>query len=182
MMVGAPPAAIAAAARLACTTCVIVNVGLDRRDISDWHWTYFYDDDFCFSRLSFPHMLSPHNAPPDAGSIQAEIYFSAKYKPLDRSLDECIDSAIRDLRRCGLIRESDSILYKDAQVAPYANVIFDLERSEALAQVHAYLDEVGVRYCGRYGEWGYLWTDEAFMSGERAAQQALDGVVAAKGA
>ncbi len=86
MMVGAPPdVVVAAAARLACSTCVIVNIGLDRRDISDWHWTYFYDDDFCFSRLSFPHMLSPNNAPPDAGSIQAEIYFSSKYKPLDCS-------------------------------------------------------------------------------------------------
>ncbi len=66
-------------------------------------------------------------------------------------------------------------------VAPYANIIFDLERRESLAQVHAYLDEVGVRYCGRYGEWGYQWTDEAFISGERAAQQVLDGVVTGKG-
>jgi protoporphyrinogen oxidase len=181
LMVGAPPAVVAGAARLACSTCVIVNIGLDRRDISDWHWTYFYDDDFSFSRLSFPHMLSPHNAPPDAGSIQAEIYFSSKYKPLDCSLDDCVDTAILDLRRCGLLRDADTILYRGAVVAPYANIIFDLERHEALAQVHAYLDEVGVRYCGRYGEWGYQWTDEAFLSGERAAQQVLDRVVAGKG-
>ena len=26
----------------------------------DWHWTYFYDDDFCFSRISFPHMFAPN--------------------------------------------------------------------------------------------------------------------------
>src|SRR5204862_5572749 len=59
VMPEAPPDVAAAAARLACSICLVVNVGLDRPDISDWHWTYFYDDDFCFSRISFPHMFSP---------------------------------------------------------------------------------------------------------------------------
>ena len=44
--------------------------------------SYFYDQDICFSRLSFPHMLSANNVPEGAGSIQAEVYFSEKYKPL----------------------------------------------------------------------------------------------------
>jgi hypothetical protein len=57
---------------------------------------------------------------------------------------------------------------------PYANIIFDLEREAALHTVHGYLEEVGIGYCGRYGEWGYLWSDEAFRSGERAAQGVLD--------
>ena len=43
--------------------------------------TYFYDEDICFTRLGFPHMLSTKNAPPGTGSIQAEVYFSEKYKP-----------------------------------------------------------------------------------------------------
>ena len=28
-------------------------------------------------------------------------------------------------------------------------------------------------YCGRYGDWGYMWTDESFISGERAARKIL---------
>jgi protoporphyrinogen oxidase len=173
-IVGVPPDIAAAAGRLACSTCAIVNVGLDRADISDWHWTYFYDDDFCFSRVSFPHMLSPHNAPPGAGSIQAELYFSKKYKPLDRRPEELIEPTIRDLRRCGLVRDSDRIVFSNVVVAKYANVIFDLERAEALALVHGYLDDLGIRYCGRYGEWGYHWTDEAYLSGEKAAERVLE--------
>ena len=55
----------------------------------------------------------------------------------------------------------------------YANVIFDLDRAAALATVKDYLDELGIQCCGRYGEWGYLWTDESFMSGEQAAQRSL---------
>ena len=55
----------------------------------------------------------------------------------------------------------------------YANVIFDLERAAALKIVHGYLDELGIAYCGRYGDWAYIWTDESFISGENAAEKVL---------
>jgi protoporphyrinogen oxidase len=180
LIAGVPDDVVAAARRLACTTCVVVNVGIDRPDISENHWTYFYDDDFSFSRVSFPHMLSPKNAPDGTGSIQAEVYFSSKYKPLETDAAACVPKAIADLKRCGLIRERDRILYQGALHVPYANVIFDLERRSALATVHGFLDDIGVHYCGRYGHWGYQWTDEAFVSGEDAAQRAIDRVVSAR--
>jgi protoporphyrinogen oxidase len=173
---GAPADVRDAASRLSCSTCVIVNLGIARPDISDWHWTYFYDQDFCFSRLNFPHMLSPHNAPPGCGSIQAELYFSRKYKPLTGTPEDWIEPTIRDLRRCGLLKDEDRILFKNVLLAPYANVIFDLERAASLAVVHGYLDDLGVRWCGRYGEWAYIWTDESFVSGERAAERVLDSL------
>ena len=135
--------------------------------------SYFYDDDICFTRLSFPHMLSPTNAPAGTSSIQAEVYYSDKYRPLTVPPESLIDPVIGDLRKCGLLRDRDCILHRSAMVAPYANVIFDLERTAALATVHAFLDEVGVAYAGRYGVWAYLWTDESFLSGERAAETAL---------
>jgi protoporphyrinogen oxidase len=136
--------------------------------------TYFYDENICFTRLSFPHMLSARNVPPGAGSIQAEVYFSSKYKPLNNLPEDWIEPVIMDLRRCGLLREDDSILFRNASLVRYANVIFDLERAAALKTVHGYLDDIGVRYCGRYGEWGYLWTDEVFKTGENAAQKIID--------
>lgn len=175
-----PPEIVEASRRLACTTCVIVNLVVDRQDLSDAHWTYFYDDDIFFTRLAFPHMQSPQNVPPGMGSIQAEVYYSKKYRPLDRTSDECIEPVIADLRRCGLLHDSDTIVFRNAAVVPYANVIFDLERADAVAAVHVYLDELGIIYCGRYGEWGYHWTDEAFISGENAAQKVLDGYRAPK--
>jgi protoporphyrinogen oxidase len=123
-------------------------------------------------------MLAASNAPQSAGSIQAEVYFSKKYRPLDRRPEDCIDMVIRDLRKCGLLREEDRILSRSAFLVPYANVIFDLERTEAVKIVHGYLDDVGIAYCGRYGDWGYMWTDESFISGERAAESALSAVSA----
>jgi len=170
----APADVTEAANKLACTKCVIVNVGLDRSDISECHWTYFYDDDMIFSRLSFPHMFSPKTVPQGHGSIQAEVYFSDKYKPMNISVDDCIEQVIKDLRRCGLIKDDDNIVIKNGWVTPFAQVIFDLERAAALKIVHGYLEDIQIEYCGRYGKWEYIWTDDSFISGEQAAQNIIN--------
>ena len=180
MIHGAPQDVVDASRRLACTSCVLVNLGLNRQDLSPSQLTYFYDEDICFSRLSFPHMFAASNAPEGTGSIQAEVYFSDKYKPFSGSPDACIEPVVNDLRRCGLLREDDRILFKQAMWLRYANIIFDLDRAEALRTVHGYLDDLGIAYCGRYGDWGYMWTDESLKSGERAAQQVLKGTAASR--
>ena len=63
---------------------------------------------------------------------------------------------------------------RDAKISAIAGIIFDHDRIPALAIVMDYLDELGIRTAGRFGEWAYLWTDHSFESGERAAQQVLD--------
>jgi protoporphyrinogen oxidase len=166
---GVPPDVLEASRRLAFTTAVLINLGIGRSDISDTHITYFYDEDIVFSRVNLPHMFSPNNAPPGAGTIQAEVYFSDKYKPFRGRPEALIEPVIGDLRRCGFVRDDDTILLKDAAVNRYANVIYDHDRAPALETIHGFLRDVGVSYCGRYGNWDHAWTDEAFISGEEAA-------------
>jgi protoporphyrinogen oxidase len=173
MIDGAPRDVVEAAGRLACTTLVLVNIGVDRPDVSRASWTYFYDADLPFSRVSFPRTFSPHVVPEGAGSIQAEVYFSKKYRPLEVPPEALIDPVIAGLRQCGLIKPADRIIFREAMLIPYANIIFDLERAAAVSLVHGFLEDIGIVPCGRYGDWGYLWTDEAFASGERAAERVL---------
>ena len=142
---------------------MIVSLGIDRPDFVEAHWSYFYDQDVFFTRLSTPHLQSPHNVPPGCGSLQAECYYSRKYR----------EPVIADLKRTGVLRESDRILFRHAMHIPYANVIFDLESKPATEIVHAYLNDIGIDYCGRYGDWAYIWTDQSFVSGENALQKAL---------
>ncbi len=118
MIKGVPADVLEASRRLACSTCVLVNVGVNREDLSNAHMTYFYDDDICFTRLSFPHMLSASNVPAGSGSVQAEVYFSEKYKPLTGSPEDWIEPVINDLRRCGILRDSDEILTRRRHAAP----------------------------------------------------------------
>ena len=173
MIKDVPPDVVDASRRLACSTCLLVNLAVERAELSKSHITYFYDEDICFSRIGFPHMLASSNTPSGTGTIQAEIYFSQKYKPFTGSPDDWIEPTIKDLKRCGILRDDDRILFRNSMLLPFANIIFDRERKPALETIHGYLDEVGISYCGRYGDWGYLWTDESFKSGEQAAEKAL---------
>jgi protoporphyrinogen oxidase len=174
MIEGVPPDVLAASQKLACSEAVVVSVGINRPDPIDAHWTYFYDEDIFFTRLSTPHLQSRHNVPSDCSCLMAECYYSQKYRPLDRRPQECIEPVIRDLRRCNVIQEDDKILFTNAMHLKYANVIFDLDRASALETVHGFLDDIGVSYCGRYGLWAYIWTDQAFLSGAKAAEHVLD--------
>ncbi len=171
---GAPKEVLEAASLLSCSQVALVNIGLNRANISDNQWTYFYDDEFPFSRLSFPHTFSPEVAPEGCGAIQAEIYFSDKWKPMTCSLDDLIEPTIVGLMKCGLIKDREEIIHKSTLYAPWGNVIFDHDRPKCLKLVHDYLNDIGIAYCGRFGDWAYIWTDDSFISGERAANMIMN--------
>lgn len=174
MVDGAPGEVVAAAGRLAFTSVVLVNLGIDRPGIGgDTHIRYVYDADIPFSRISFPHRLSPAVVPPGASAIQVEWYSSEKYAPLQVAPDTLIAPTLDHLRAMGLLDATDRVLVSEATFTRFANVIYDRDRAPAVAAIHAFLAEVGIAVCGRYGEWNHLWTDEAFLSGERAAQAVL---------
>jgi protoporphyrinogen oxidase len=175
---GAPQDVRDAAGRLACSQSVVVNIGLNRPIESKAQWSYFYDEDIPFARVSYRTALSPHAAPPGCGAMQAEIYFSDKYRPLQGTPDDWIDPAIDALIRCGLIADRSEIVHRSAIWIPYANVIFDHDRRPALDLVMAFLEDVGIASCGRFGQWGYTWTDAAFLSGEQAARRVTKAMAA----
>ncbi|MBA2631928.1 MAG: FAD-dependent oxidoreductase [Chloroflexi bacterium] len=173
LIAGTPTRVQEASRRLSFSSVVIVNLGIGRDTLSDAHISYFYDEDIVFARLNFPHLLSPGNTPADAGSIQAEVYRSERYKPLTTSPEALIPRVVEDLRRTGVLTPDDTILHSDAHVTRFANVIYDTDREPALAEVQRHLDELGIVPCGRYGDWNHDWTDESFASGERAAERVL---------
>jgi len=175
LIVDVPKDVIEASRALAFTTVVLINIGVARADFSESAITYFYDEEILFSRINLPHLFSPNNAPEGCGCIQAEIYFSDKYKPLTQPPETFIEPVIADLEKCNLLREGETILLKDVVVCRFANIIYDFDREKALRVIQGYLDDIHVTCCGRYGEWNHAWTDQAFLSGERAARAVLDG-------
>lgn len=174
LITNVPEQVRAAADMLACTQVVLVNIGLKGRIETPAQWTYFYDEDISFARLSYPSTFASSMAPEGFCSVQAEVYFSRKWKPMTTTPAEQIDRVIDGLLGCGIIKDRSDIVHRSVIFAPYANIIFDHDRPTALKIVHDYLDGLGIAYCGRYGDWGYMWTDESFKSGERAARIALE--------
>jgi protoporphyrinogen oxidase len=174
LIAGVPDDVVAAARKLACSSCVLVNIGVARPDIADVHISYFYDLDVVFPRTSYPLLLAEAIVPPGCGSVQVEIYFSPKYRPFTGKPEDYIERTVADLKRVGVLREDERILLEDAMFVPYANIIFDHDRGPALETINGYLAEVGIQSCGRFGEWAYFWTDDSFRSGEAAAERALE--------
>ena len=80
----------AAAERLLCSSLVLVDVATTRRDLFDHHWFYVYDEEISFSRVHFPHMLAPANAPEGCGAIQVEVYHS-QHRPLPCTPRGCVE-------------------------------------------------------------------------------------------
>lgn len=175
MIDGAPDRVGEAGGALAATGVVVVNIGIDRVEESGMSWTYFYDEEFITTRVSYPHRFSPYATPPGTSAYQCEVYFSDKYRPLTDPLSAIVDKVESELRKCGMIEPGDTVLLRDAKISEVAGIIFDHDRAPALQIVNEFLNELGIRSAGRFGEWGYLWTDHAFESGERAAQHILDG-------
>ncbi len=165
-----------AGAKLACTQAVIVNLGINRSDLSKAHWTYIYDEDVLATRLSFPYKFSPKTTPQGCSSVQAELYYSDKYKPFDSSVDECVNQTVTDLVRMGLLESADEVIFKRGWVSPHAQIIYDHERKDSVELIHSFLRENNIEFCGRFGEWGYSWSDESFVSGEQAAERSVKHV------
>jgi protoporphyrinogen oxidase len=171
---GTPNDVLDAAGLLACSQAVVVNIGLNRPVDVKQQWSYFYDEDIPFARVSYRANLAKRSVPPNCGAFQAEIYFSDKYRPLNGTPEDWIEPTIDAMIGCGLIKDRSEIIHRSAIWIPFANVIFDHDRRAALETVHGYLADIGVSVCGRFGLWGYMWTDAAFLSGEKAARNLLN--------
>lgn len=64
----------------------------------------------------------------------------------------------------GIVDKSD-ILFTHIGFEKYANIIFTEPVYEARKTVRTYLSSIGIETIGRFGEWDYLWSDQALMSG-----------------
>ena len=150
-----------------------VNVGVDRADLSDKHWIYYYEDQFPFHRLSLPANFSPGCVPDGKSSIATEVAFS-DVRPLDK--DTAIEATIDGLIASGLITRDDNICLTHTEEISPAYVIYDLDHARNIEIIHGYLNDNGIRAVGRFGEWHYFNMDHSMRSGKTAA----DGILAAR--
>lgn len=167
---GVPPEIERACRGLRYQGIYCVNLGVDRPDISDKHWVYFYEDLFPFHRLSFPATFSPDTVPPGKSSIATEVAFSPA-RPLERDL--AVERTIAALVAAGILLPEDRIeLVHTEQILP-AYVIYDLDHQRNVGLIRAWLREHGIWNVGRFGEWQYFNMDHSMRSGKTAAEEIL---------
>ena len=166
----APQKIMEAAANLEYNTIYAVNLGIDRENLSDFHWVYYPEDDYIFHRISFPMNLAESNAPEGKSSITAEISCS-KYKPV--CCDSLIEDTIHDLKKAEVLKDEYEIIVKDIRTLRPAYVIYDLDHRKNVNLIHGFLKENAIFPCGRFGEWEYLNMDVSIWSGKKIAEEIL---------
>jgi UDP-galactopyranose mutase len=164
-----PDAVKQAVACLRTNSIMVVNLGIARPNLTNRHWIHFPEKDISFCRISFPFNFSRGMVPPGMSSVSAEVAYPCGSPPDREALTEQV---IRDLIKVGVLRSDDRIVLRRTRDIPWAYCIYDDARRQALPVIRRWLSEVDIVLGGRYGLWTYFWSDEAMLSGKKAAELA----------
>lgn len=151
-----------AAKQLRWTCGYQVSLGFNRPDVAKYLWFYIYDEDVLPARVYSPNLKSPDNAPDGCSSLQAEIFFANGVKVVNKNI--ILQKTVEKLKEICQFNDSD-VVVKDIRFEPYANIIFTPEIYESRKVVREWLKAQGIKTIGRFGEWDYLWSHQAFESG-----------------
>lgn len=164
-----PGAVSQAVGRLRTNSIMVVNLGIARADLSSKHWIHFPEKDIAFFRISFPHNFSSGLVPPGCSSISAEVSYPTDSPP-DR--EALVQRVIDDLIKVRVLRHDDQVVVRHTRDVPWGYCIYDESRRQALPVIRRWLSDVDIVPGGRYGLWTYFWSDEAMLSGKKAASLA----------
>ena len=146
---------------LKATSIDLISIGFNKNLIKDL-WFYIYDKDILASRAYSPSVKSPENVPQNCSSLQFEIYTRGTESRFDA--EELKMNTIFALEKMNIARPED-IELTDHRRIRYGNVIYDLGMEVHRDKILDWCKTAGIASCGRFGEWGYLWSDQSFMSG-----------------
>jgi protoporphyrinogen oxidase len=164
-----PDAIKNAVASLRTNSLMVVGLGVNRPRLSKKHWVHFPETEISFCRISFPTNFSASMAPPGMSSVAAEVAYPTGSPPDREALTQRV---ISDLVKVGVLRLDDEIVVRHTYDIPMAYCIYDDARRRALPVIRRWLSDVDIVPGGRYGLWTYFWSDEAMLSGRKAAQLA----------
>jgi protoporphyrinogen oxidase len=162
-----------AAASLFATTVDLISVGFRVPEIQPHLWFYIYDSDIFAARAYSPSIKSNDNAPEGCSSLQFEIYSSPR-KPQIHSSDEMKSNVLMALKKMKILQNEEDVVFMHHKQLPWGNVVFDLGMEDRRDFVKRWLEQVGIISAGRFGEWDYLWSNQSFMSGKKAAEKVLN--------
>ena len=162
-----PKAVLDATSSLKWTSLLMLNFYIERKIEKSSQWNYYYDEEIPFTRLFYMSKFAKNNAPEDCETLQIEIPYS-KDEPLTVKRKELINEVVQCIHETENIGR-DEIKYLGDINIEYGYVVYDTNRKKALETIHRFLDDNEIYYCVRFGEWAYLWSDQAFLSGKKVA-------------
>lgn len=159
----APAPVRAARALLRATDVTYLNVGVRGALGQPDHWVYVPEERWPMYRVGSFSNAMPSMAPPGCSSLYIEL--SDRARPLSEVLPEVVEGLVA----MGMIERAEQVLFAHPRHIPEAYVIYDEHHAAARAALHAWLEEVGVKSVGRYGDWNYSSMEDALLDGRAAA-------------
>ncbi len=155
-----------AAGRLEYLATVCVNLGINRKNVSDQHWIYFPEDRYIFNRLHFPMNFSRFNVPRGRSAIAAEITLpQGKLPDLEMVEQEVIDG----MKDACILRRRDCIDVIETLVHQYAIPVPSKECIASAEKVVSYMRSIGIMHIGPSCEFPTI--ESAIMKGMHAAEE-----------
>jgi protoporphyrinogen oxidase len=145
----------------------VINLGVEKKNLSDKHWIYFPENRFPFYRVGFPSNLSPFMAPEGTTSLSIEVSSLP-----DRGMNkkELLHQVKEGLFDSGFLSSSAPIVVEDVRMIPHAYVIFNHDYSRIVPNLRSALRKHGIYTIGRYGSWEHTSMEDALSQGKEIAQ------------
>lgn len=164
-----PPAAIRDwAASLRCTRLRYLDVALERRPGTEYHWSYVPENKYPFYRVGSYSNFSPRMAPRGKGNLYVELASRGALK-----MDSLMPRVVSGLVEMGIIRRASDIRFARPRLIDRAYVVYDQSREAASRGILSWLESRDILSIGRYGRWEYAAMENAMVQGMEAAEQAL---------
>jgi len=157
-----------ASEKLRWTSLYVVNIGIDRDDISSKHRVYYPEEDFLFHKLGYYQNQSSSMVPEGKSAVSAEISFSENRK-IDK--ENLIERTITDLIKARVLFPDDRILLTHVLTLPYAYAGYDHQRSRAVLTIKEFLEKNDIYICGRYAQWEYQNMEQNILAGKKMAEK-----------
>ncbi len=179
-LTAAPEKVRAAAKKLLFNRLFTVGVGLKRPSPSNKNWIYFPNPRTPFYRMTYLSNYSPDIVPGGDTSRYCSLLMETTYsrfRPLPAG--DFVRAVIDALVAEGILEPSDLPLIDSTYLihAGHAYPIPSVDRDEALAVIHDYLEVHEIYSRGRFGSWKYEIgnQDHSLMQGVELVDRWLDG-------
>jgi len=165
----APAEVKQAAEALKYTAMLCINIGVDRENISEMQYIYYPEKDISFTRVSFPVNQSDKTVPAGKTGVCVEVPYSKEQPIADK--EKMVEDVMKDLVKVGVLKEDDTILFKDVKDMKYSYVVQDLELEKNMKILQKFLLKYNIHSVGRYGEWKHSGTEHAIDDGKKIARK-----------
>lgn len=150
--------------KLKCNSVTCLNIGVKANIKNDYvdgkHWIYFPDKKYPFYRVGIYSNIIPDSAPKGYMSFYVEV--SRKQNEAVNK-KELFSKVAAGLIEAGMISKRSDIKVVNWLDIPYAYVIYDKYRNEALNTIQKFLAKNKIYSIGRYGAWKYSFIEESIL-------------------